>query len=412
MNERAAPWLLVAVLAGVAVAVVAVAPAAVAAVVVAVLVLATLVPAARRRPPAAAPDAEATAEAAAGLSQLIAPMAEGVLLIDADQRVIAANEAAARIVGRPLETMVGVSLIQSIRDHDLAEVARAARGTPVPVRVSASEHDVVATATAVDAGAVRTLLVIEDVTELEHARRARAELVSNLSHELRTPVAAARALAETLQMGVADPAQRQRFHDRLAEEVGRLEAMVERLLRLSRLESGGEAFRVQPFDSQEALTVAARRLEPIAQQHQVRIEVGRADDAPAPMVQGDRERVLELLSNLLDNALRYSPPGGVVRLAAIPDDGAVRFEVSDEGPGILPSDRGRVFERFYTGDRARAAHGGPRGGAGLGLSIARHIVQRLGGRIWVADRAPGATLCFTLPVAADEARATEAATSS
>ena len=395
MSERAASLVLALAFAAV---VVLLAPAAVAALVAALLLVAAVVLVSGRPDPEFASDAEVAEEAAADLSQLIAPMAEGVLLIDAEQQVIAANEAAAHLVGRALESMLGVSLIQSIRDHGLAEVVRAARGVPLPVHVSASERDVVATASAVDAGAVRTLLVIEDVTELEQARRARAELVSNLSHELRTPVAAARALAETLQMGVDDVDQRQRFHDRLAEEIGRLGAMVERLLRLSRLESGGEAFIVQPFDGAAALAVAARRLEPLARQRQVRIEVEPASTpGVAPPVLGDRERVLELLTNLLDNALRHSPDGGVVRLTAVADGDEVRFEVSDEGPGILPSDRERVFERFYTGDRARAANGG----TGLGLSIARHIVQRLGGRIWVADRAPGATLCFTLPVATE-----------
>ena len=396
MSERAASLLLAVVFASIVAAVVLLAPAAVAAMVAALLLVAVVVLVSGRPAPEFASDAEVAEEAAADLSQLIAPMAEGVLLIDADQHVIAANEAAAHLVGRPLQSMLGVSLIQSIRDHDLAEVVRGARGVPLPVRVSASERDVVATASVVDAGAVHTLLVIEDVTELEQTRRARAELVSNLSHELRTPVAAARALAETLQMGVDDVEQRQRFHDRLVEEIGRLGAMVDRLLRLSRIESGIEAFNVHPLEADAVLAIAAQRLEPLARQRQVRIEVELASTLGAvPPVWGDRERVLELLTNLLDNALRHSPDGGVVRLAAIADGDDVRFEVSDEGPGILPSDRDRVFERFYTGDRARAGNGS----TGLGLSITRHIVQRLGGRIWVADRAPGATLCFTLPVA-------------
>jgi signal transduction histidine kinase len=115
----------------------------------------------------------------------------------------------------------------------------------------------------------------------------------------------------------------------------------------------------------------------------------------APPVLGDRERVLEVLANLLDNAFKHTPEDSTVRLAAQSEGDTVRFEVSDEGPGILPSDRERVFERFYTADRARTTSAG----TGLGLSIARHIIDRLGGRIWVDDRTPGATLCFTLPIA-------------
>ena len=326
---------------------------------------------------------------------LIAPLAEGVLLLDGARAVVAANRAAAGILGRPFEGLAGASLITATRDHDLAEIARAASGVAVPVHLSATGHDLVATATEVDAGAVRTLLVMQDITELERARRARADLVANMSHELRTPIAAARALAETLQSGVDDEVERTRFLDRLEGEIARLGEMVERLLRLSRLESGTESFTTSPLDVGALLTTAAERMEPLARQYDVRIAVMLAD---TPLVIGDRDRVLEVLSNLLDNALKHSPAGLHIGLSAHLDDeqaGRVRLEVDDDGPGILPSDRERVFERFYTGDRAR----GSGGGTGLGLAIARHIVQRLGGRIWVADRSPGATLCFTLPVA-------------
>jgi signal transduction histidine kinase len=107
--------------------------------------------------------------------------------------------------------------------------------------------------------------------------------------------------------------------------------------------------------------------------------------------------VVEVLTNLIDNAIRFSPAGGSVTIEAERSDAMVRFSVRDQGPGILPSDRLRVFERFYTGEDARTT-GAARGGTGLGLAIARHIVSRLGGEIWVSDDTPGATLCFTLPL--------------
>jgi two-component system phosphate regulon sensor histidine kinase PhoR len=219
-----------------------------------------------------------------------------------------------------------------------------------------------------------------------------------MSHELRTPIAAARALTETLQSGVDDEADRARFLAQLGEEVGRLGEMVERLLRLSRLESGAEPFSTEALEPEALLVTAASRIEPLARQRSIRIELQPVTTAS---VRGDHDRVLEVLSNLLDNALRHAPEGSTIRLVAqsVRDEpGMVRFEVDDDGPGILPTDRERVFERFYTADRSRAAGEG----AGLGLAIARHIVQRLGGRIWVADRTPGATLCFTLPLAQGE----------
>jgi two-component system, OmpR family, phosphate regulon sensor histidine kinase PhoR len=406
MNTRRA-WLLRAAFAALAVvASVAWLPPALAAGVAAGIVL--LVAVAAPAPIAAASarnsDAETQQAVSDELARLIAPLAEGVLLLDAQHSVVAANPAAARIVDRPLESMLSASLIAAVRDHDVAEVARAATGAPVPVHISAAGHDVLATASMVEAGSVRTLVVLEDVTELERARRARAELVANMSHELRTPVAAARALAETLQSGVDDASERARFVDRLAEEVARLGAMVERLLRLSRLESGSEVLTPEALDPAALLATAASRIEPLAGQRNISIEVLPSS---APLVNGDGDRVLEVLSNLLENALRYAPDGSRVALLAERQDGdpvMVRFEVDDEGPGILPMERERVFERFYTGDRARVAGDG----TGLGLAIARHIVQRLGGRIWVADRTPGATLCFTLPLAVDGASAADA----
>ncbi|MGE0134471.1 MAG: sensor histidine kinase [Dehalococcoidia bacterium] len=329
------------------------------------------------------------------LAQAVAALSAGVVALDGERNVLVANAAAERILDRPAGSMAGASLVQAVRDHDLARVAREASGTPVEVHLSVASRDVIATATPVTLDDVHTVLTIEDVTELRRAQRARSELVANVSHELRTPIAAARALAETLEAGVAEQEARERFHHRLVDEIDRLGAIVQRLLWLARVESGAETFTIAPIDADDLLREATSRISPLAASRDVRIEV--LAGAGADSVLGDRERVLEVLSNLLDNAVRHSPHGGVVRLSATRETGHVRFQVADQGPGIPPADRARVFERFYTGDRAR----GP-GGSGLGLAIARHIVQRLGGRIWIEDRTePGAVLCFTLPVSTE-----------
>ena len=243
-------------------------------------------------------------------------------------------------------------------------------------------------------GGATRLLLVEDVGELRAAQRARSDLVGNLSHELRTPVAAARALAETLASGVDDDDDRARFLGRLVEELERLGEMIRGMLRLARLESGSEPLAREECDVAALLQTAANRIEPVARARRVGIDVVAAD---GPAVRCDRERVLEALSNLLDNAVRHSPHGGLVRLSTHPDDRGVRVDVQDEGPGILPGERERVFERFYTGGEARDSSDG----TGLGLAIARHIVVRHGGAIWVDDRSPGATLCFTLPATRD-----------
>ncbi len=349
-------------------------------------------------PPAETSEGARAASMAANpqITALIDLFAEGVLLLDAERQVIAANLAAARILGRPRDAMIGVSLIRAARDHALVDVLREAAGEPREV-VLGEQQVIFATASAVESGPIRTVLSLQDLTALRRAERARQELVANVSHELRTPIAAARALAETLESGVDDEAQRARFHEQLTTEIERLAQMVDRLLHLSRLESRLEEFRLEDIPALDLLEEARAHIEPVAERAGVSLEVQAPED-PSLAVHADRERVLEVLSNLLDNAIRHSPRGGQVTLSARPDADLVRLSVSDQGAGIMPKDRSRIFERFYTGDRARSDGRGT--GTGLGLAIARHIVMRHGGEIWVSDRTPGATLCFTLPPAA------------
>lgn len=338
------------------------------------------------------PDAAPAVDFVAELRGLLELLPEGILVVDAEENVLVANPAIARILRRPPETMEGVTLIRATRDAALAQVLREAAGEPREVALS-DNRLVRAAATRLAGAPVHAVLTVQDVTALRNAERARSELVANVSHELRTPIAAARALAETLEAGVDEPEQRERFHARLTRELERLGEIVERLLRLSRLESRAEEFDVQPIAVSELVRVALTRVRPVADRAQVTLAVEEEVPGGGGEVLADRERALEVLTNLLDNALRYSPAEGTVTVSAAPVGHVVRICVRDQGAGILPADRQRIFERFYTADRART--GGA--GTGLGLAIARHIVSRLGGEIWVADTTPGATLCFTLP---------------
>ncbi len=339
-------------------------------------------------PTAAAPAVDVVQE----LRAILALLPEGILVVDANEIVLVANPAVARILRRPPEAMEGVTLIRATRDAALVQVLREATGEPRDLSLG-DDRLVRAAATRVGMAGVHAVLTVQDLTALRNAERARSELVANVSHELRTPIAAARALAETLETGVDEADQRQRFHEQLTREIERLGEIVERLLRLSRLESRAEEFDLQPVAVSELLRVAVMRMQPVADVAQVTFAVEEEPLGATGEVVTDRERALEVLTNLVDNALRYSPAGGAVTLRAEAMDHAVRLSVRDQGPGILPADRQRVFERFYTADRARG--GGT--GTGLGLAIARHIMSRLGGEIWVADETPGATLCFTLP---------------
>ncbi len=366
--------------------------AACAAAVVVVAGLATAARHAREAPPSsplpeAVPAHEPEHDQIAALLDLFS---EGVLLLDAENTVIAANTAAATLLARPRNTMTGVSLIRAARDHVFLEVLRESAAEPRQVELGEGRV-IFATATPVESDDIRTVLTLQDMTALRRAERARQDLIANVSHELRTPIAAALALAETLESGVEEPDQRARFSRQLTSEIERLGRIVDRLLRLSRLESRAEEFHLEPVDVADLLAEAQRRIAPVAEQRRVVIDHFVADEIP-PM-NADRERVLEVLSNLVDNAIRHSPEGGQVMLRGAVHRDGVQIDVCDEGPGIVPQDRLRIFERFYTGDRSR----GDGLGTGLGLAIARHIVTRHGGEIWVGDAGEGATLSFTLP---------------
>lgn len=354
-------------------------------------------PAAPEPAPEAPTAPDATRRAAPDAAPLLASLPCGVLLLDDDLNVLAANDTLARIVEHPLEAMPGASLIRATREIELVAFARerlhgsreAHLTNGVEARLSAAPIDL-----PLAGGRATQLIAVEDVTALRAAQRARSDLVANLAHELRTPLAGARAIAETFQAAAADPAERDRFLRLLGEEIERMSRLVERMLHLARLESGDEPIELEPLPPEELLERAAARVSPVAAQRRVRVEI---EEATGALVAGHREHVGEVLANLLDNALRHSPDDSRIALAALAGGGQVRFEVRDEGSGILPSERERVFERFYTGDDSR----GTGGGAGLGLAITRQLVQQLGGRIWVADHSPGATVCFTLALAQD-----------
>lgn len=229
--------------------------------------------------------------------------------------------------------------------------------------------------------------------ELQQVEQLRRDLVGNVSHELKTPISALRAHLENLLDGVEQPDTRTlQIMLAQSERLGRL---VEQLLDLSRIESGDV-----PLQREEL------SLGPLVREVLSEIEVSRADrdvhlegdiSAEVPPVYADRERVHQVLFNLLDNAVRFTPPGGQVRVTAERHNGSVDIHVADTGPGIPPEHLPRLFERFFRVDPARSRDDG---GTGIGLAIARSVVEAHGGRIW-ADSEPGKGSVFTfeLPVA-------------
>jgi len=229
-------------------------------------------------------------------------------------------------------------------------------------------------------------------SELGETDRVRRDLIANVSHELRTPITALQAVLENLVDGV-EPADPDTLRTMLAQ-VERLGRLVKQLLDLSRLESGGVPLDRHDFEIRSLLDGAVREAR-LGAPADVAIEVDVEPDHLS--ADGDPERIHQVVANLLENALRHSPPGGTVTLRARLDHGAVAVEVVDQGPGILDAEADRIFERFYRADSARATRDG---GAGLGLAIAHWIVGLHGGEIHPERRDPhGCRMVFSLPAA-------------
>jgi signal transduction histidine kinase len=227
--------------------------------------------------------------------------------------------------------------------------------------------------------------------ELAEVDRMRRDLVANVSHELRTPIGALRATLENLVDGV-EPVEPPALESML-RQVERLGTLVEQLLELSKLESGAVPLERLRIPVGALLRDVAADWGAPARAREVRLRVDVAQ--PALVLHGDRARIHQVLANLVANAVRHSPPGGTVSLRGAGDDGQVRIEVADEGPGIPSGDAERVFERFYRADQARSA---TEGGSGLGLAIARWIVELHGGAIRVEQAEPhGCRMVVELP---------------
>jgi two-component system phosphate regulon sensor histidine kinase PhoR len=336
------------------------------------------------------------------LDLLVELVGLGVVHLTEELEVDAANSAAHVFLRRAPGTMRDRPALEAFVDARIEAIARSA------IENGAASGEV----TVADADGPKLLvrarrspvsggwLVLEDVSELRRLQQIRTEFIDNLSHELRTPLTTVTLLAETLQRdadaaGDAVPA---RMRDRIAKievETGHLVQMVNELLDLSRIESGGALLLLDDVDLGRVATASVERLRLFAERQGVRLAL----DLPplVPPVRGAEERLGQVVVNLLHNAVKFSPNGGTVsvRVSAVGDE--VVTAVEDHGIGIPRASLPRVFERFYKVDRARVRSGG---GTGLGLSIARHVVDQHGGRIWVESReGSGSTFTFALPVA-------------
>ncbi len=342
------------------------------------------------------------------LAAVLAHMADGVLIGDSSGRVRLINPAAARLLGVDQQAAVGERFVTLVRDHQITGLWRRCRdcneelGETVDMGTHRPFLRVVATPLSGPAEG-ECLVLLQDLTEMRRLETVRRDLVSNLSHELRTPLAGLKAVVDTLRDGaLEDPPAARRFLDRIDTEVDALTQMVQELLELSRIESGQAPLRLAPAAVAGLVIPPVDRLQPQAERGglTVAVDLPAAGDEPGlPAVLADAERVREVVTNLVHNAIKFTPAGGRVTVSARQAGREVIVSVEDTGVGIAAADLPRIFERFYKADRARSG-----GGTGLGLSIARHIVQGHGGRIWAESvEGRGSAFYFSLPVATETA---------
>ncbi len=313
-------------------------------------------------------------------------MAQGVLFVDDRLRIVRANAAAHELLGKTATPLAGHSLIEAFLDtgvEGLARTAMASGSASGEIAVAGADGPrlLLRARTAPSGG---LWLIIDDVSELRRLQQIRAEFIDNLSHELRTPLTTVSLLAETLarEADASGEAVPPRMRDRIGKievETGHLVQMVNELLDLSRIESGGALGVLDLLDLGELATDSTERLRLFAERQAVALQV--AIEGSIPSVRGDADRLGQVIVNLLHNAVKFSPGGGPVTVAVRPEPTEVVVAVADHGVGIPPAAQGRIFERFYKVDRARVR--GETGGTGLGLAISRHIVEQHGGRIWV-----------------------------
>ena len=234
-----------------------------------------------------------------------------------------------------------------------------------------------------------------DLSELKRLEQVRHEFVSNASHELRTPLASIKVFAETLSQPVEDPAERAEFVREIEENADRMARLVDDLLSLSALESGKQPPKFERIALTEVVGKVTATVKPLASKKRIVLRVEPMHDVPD--VRADRGQLAQILTNLLDNAIKYTGDKGTVRVSAAPADAFVSVAVEDNGPGIPAEDLPRIFERFYRVDKARSRE---QGGTGLGLSIVKHLVELHGGALTVhSEPGRGSTFRFTLPAA-------------
>jgi two-component system phosphate regulon sensor histidine kinase PhoR len=329
----------------------------------------------------------------ARMEAILTGMVEGVLVVDRNGRLQLVNRAAQQML-RMDPSATGRSYLEVIRHPDIAaQLTAAVRGEEVGGHELTLARDPgrtfltrAAPVSGLSGGAV---LVLHDISDLRRADQIRRDFVANVSHELRTPLTAIRGYVEALLDEPADAAQTRSFLEIIARHSARMERLVKDLLRLARLDAKQETLETATCDIRQIFGAVTADLAPSVEAKRQRVTI----DVPAEarQVAADPAKLHDIVRNLVENAVNYSPDGAEVQLAARRDEQACTITVADSGPGIPPDDLTRVFERFYRVDKSRSRPGG----TGLGLAIVKHLVELHGGEVSAANRPEGGAV-FTI----------------
>ena len=336
----------------------------------------------------------------ARMEAILGGMVEGVLVVDRQGRLQLVNRAAQEML-RVESSAGGRSYLEVIRHPDIAaQLTAALRGSEVGSQELTLVRDpgrtFVARAAPVSGTSGGAVLVLHDITDLRRADQIRRDFVANVSHELRTPLTAIRGYVEALLDEPADEESTRKFVEIIARHSLRMERLVKDLLHLARLDAGQEPLETARCDVAQIFGAVTADLAPSIEAKHQRVTLDVASEAR--QVDGDPAKLHDIVRNLVENAVNYSPEGTEVRLTAARRNGAYTITVADSGPGIPPEDLTRVFERFYRVDKSRSRPGG----TGLGLAIVKHLVELHGGEATAQNRPEGgAVFTVRLPASPD-----------
>ncbi len=332
------------------------------------------------------------------LAGILDNMADGVILTDAGGNFVMTNKAAQKLFGIKEEDAKFKPFIEVVREHELNDLLLSCLETGqeqveqfematlnrflrvISIPIASDRLDGV-------------LLLIQDLTELRGLQTMRREMVGNISHEFRTPLAGIKAMVETLQDGAVDDREAAKdFLSRIGDEVDRMAQLVAELTELSRIETGKAELKLELVDLNELVEEVIAQIKPQAERQNLVLETVLADDLPAIPV--DKERIRQVIVNLIHNAIKFNRPGGSIKTTTKKSEDSVFVEVSDTGAGIARDDLPHIFERFYKADKSRSGKG-----SGMGLAIAKHIVEAHGGEIRAqSEEGNGSIFSFTLPI--------------